>query len=151
MNIGNRVIFNVNDNIWKGMIGTITGVTDDGDYEVRMDGMKSNPSFKENELTLFKPEYDWRYGDNGVQEYYDTTINGRYLLVFRNKADKNLDHWMCSIDNAMIQNKTRNDYYKNKKDMLPTQRPICLLGGRPAYLIKKTEWCFNHNITEISA
>ena len=36
MNIGNRVIFNVNDNIWKGMIGTITGVTDDGDYEVRM-------------------------------------------------------------------------------------------------------------------
>lgn len=151
MNIGSRVIFNVNDNIWKGMIGTITGVTDDSDYEVVMDGMNSNPSFKEHELTLFEPVYDWQHGDNGVQEYYDTTVNGRYLLVFKNKADKNPDHWACSIDNIMIKDKTRTDYYKNKKDILSTVRPICLLSGRPAYLIKKTEWCFNHNITEISA
>lgn len=145
--LGDRVVFNTNDNFWNGHIGTITGLKDNSNYEVVLDGMNSDPVFSEKELSIYKTNFDWNYGDNGVQEYYDTTVNGKYLLVFRNHADKT-NHWMCSIDDVMIENKTRNNYYRNKKSF---DKVHCILSGPPFYLLKKIEYCFKHNTTEISA
>lgn len=152
-NIGDRVVVICKDSLYEGCLGTVTEIRDCEKHPlgIKRDGFRSDIGFHFTEVKPLVTEYDWQYGDNGVQEYYDVTINGTYLLVFRNKADKNLKHWMCSIDNVMVENKTRNDYYRNKKNGRLAQRTHCLLTGHPAYLIKKVEYCFKHNKTEISA
>lgn len=153
MNIGDRVVVTVKESLYEGAIGTITEIRDSKEHPlgIRRDGFRSDTGFNFDEVKPFVPKYDWQYGDNGVQEYYDVTVNGKYLLVFRNKADKNLKHWMCSIDNVMIENKTRNNYYRNKEGSTNPFSHHCMLFGYPAYLIKKVEYCFDHNMTEITA
>ncbi len=30
-------------------------------------------------------KYNWKYGENEYQKYYDVTIDGNYLCIFANK------------------------------------------------------------------
>ena len=153
MNIGDRVVVTVKKSLYEGAIGTITEIRVSVEHPlgIRRDGFRCVTGFDFDEVKPFVSKYDWQYGDNGVQEYYDVTVNGKYLLVFRNKADKKNKNWMCSIDGIMIENKTRNNYYRNKKDEANPFSHHCLLCGFPANLIKKVEYCFDHNMTEITA
>lgn len=147
LKVGDRVFVNTKKGLYSGYIGTLKTILD-GDslsYGVQLDGQKIEQGFSDGEISLLKSKYHWKYGDNGVQEFYDTKVDGKYVLVFRVKADNNYDHWMCSIDNVMIENKTRNTYYRVRgRDV------HCMLQGSPYYLIKKVEYCLKHNIREIT-
>ena len=103
---------------------------------------------------MAKLKYLWTHGDNGKQEYYDTTVNGTYLLVFKNRWDS---CWMCSVGDRMIHDKTRNDLQRKKQGLPKGCHPSLLLrdamlcSNDPTKLMKKVEYCFEHNLDEISS
>lgn len=103
---------------------------------------------------MSKEKFKWKYGENKTQKYYDTKIGTDYLCVFCNKWQP--DIWMGMINNSMIWDKTWNDRQR-KKQGLPKKCDIsmlatsCLLcNSDPEYIKKKVEWCYDHNLTEIS-
>ena len=103
---------------------------------------------------MSKEKSKWRHGENKTQEYYDTKIETDYLCVFCNKWQP--DIWMGMINNSMIWDKTRNDRQR-KKQGLPKKCDVSMLAtfyllcnSNPEYMKKKLEWCYNHNLTEIS-
>lgn len=57
--------------------------------------------------------FDWQYGENENQKYYDVTIGSDYMYVFCNKWQP--DIWMSCINNQMILNKMRNDYQRKNR------------------------------------
>lgn len=94
--------------------------------------------------------FDWKYGENDYQNYYDVTVDGTYLLVFANKVQPNL--WMGMVDNHMILNKTAMEKdiarkVKNKLSMNTTY--IFLSSDTPEYMMSKVEECFKNHKTEI--
>ena len=70
------------------------------------------------------PENDWREGENPYQNYYDVTVDGKYLLVFANKQQP--DIWMAMVDGIMIHDRTANDKQR-KKQGLPNGCPLSQL------------------------
>ena len=103
---------------------------------------------------MSKAKVKWKYGENKTQKYYDTKIGTDYLCVFCNKWQP--DIWMGMINNSMIYDKTWNDRQR-KKQGLPKGCGIHMLYSfgilssfDPEYIKKKVEWCYNHNLTEIS-
>ena len=148
MNVGDRIYVNrAKEKTRSFWIGTIANVSKECPADIVLDDGK-HMLCNLADLKPFLPKYDWQYGDNGFQEYYDVTIDDHYLLVFRNHPE---NHWLCSIDNQMIENKTRNNYYRNKTGISNPFGYHCMLSGGPAYLIKKTEGCYDHDQFEISA
>ena len=98
--------------------------------------------------------YNWQHGDNGNQEYYDTTVNGTYLLVFKNRWDS---CWMCSVGDRIIHDRTRNDRQR-KRQSLPKGCPVTelrrdamLCASEPQKLMAKAEYCYRHKLEEISS
>ncbi len=107
--------------------------------------------------------YEWKYGENDSQVYYGTTVGDNYLLVFANKQQPDL--YMGSIlsnnkshpDPApVIYDKTRNDEQREKQGLSLDCRIYeltyqCVLGSSdPEYMMRKVEYCFEHNIDEVS-
>lgn len=97
--------------------------------------------------------FNWIYGENKSQKYYDTFVNGKYLCVFQNKWQPEI--WMGMIGNHMIENKTRNDRQR-KKQGLPRgcksyllKRNCMLCSPSPEYMMRKVERCYKGNKTEI--
>lgn len=103
---------------------------------------------------MAKLKYDWKYGENGHQKYYETIVNGSYLVVFAN--DWNPNTWMGSYDNILIHDKTRNDRQRKKQGLEKScatyflQRDSLLCSSSPEYMMKKVEYCFKHKISEIT-
>ena len=101
-----------------------------------------------------KLKYDWKYGENGHQKYYDVTIGKDYLCVFAN--DWNPNTWMGSYNSVCIHNKTKNDRVRKKyglpKGCHPSElrEDFILCSSDPEYMMKKVEWCYAHNLMEIS-
>lgn len=94
--------------------------------------------------------YNWKYGENDCQNYYDQKVNGKYLLVFANKKYPNA--WMGMIDNRLILDKTRMDAeierkVKAKESMNTTY--IFLSNESPEYMKEKVEYCFEHDLDKI--
>lgn len=97
---------------------------------------------------------NWQYGKNETQKYYDAYVGKDYLCVFVNKWQP--DIWMGVCRNKMIYDKTRNDRQR-KRQGLGKDAPVHLLSSvavlcstSPEYMMKKVEWCYKHNKTEIS-
>ena len=59
--------------------------------------------------------FDWKYGENKYQKYYDCEINGTYLCVFSNKW--NPETWLGMYGNMMIHDKTLNDRQRKKQKL----------------------------------
>ena len=59
-------------------------------------------------------KYEWKYGENGHQKYYDVTVGQDYLCVFAN--DWNPNTWMGIYNNICIHNKTKNDRVRKNMD-----------------------------------
>jgi hypothetical protein len=99
-------------------------------------------------------KFEWKYGKNDCQEYYDVTVDGTYLCVFANKW--NPDTWMAMVNDRMIHNKTLNDRQRKKQGLTKGCSPHLLLrdsmlcSNNPEYMMKKAEWCYTHNLEEIS-
>ena len=103
---------------------------------------------------MSKLKYDWKYGENGQQKYYDVTVGNDYLCVFAN--DWNPNTWMGMYNSVCIHNKTKNDKVSVKQGLpqgcrLSELREDHLLcSDNPIYMMKKVEWCYTHNLMEIS-
>ncbi len=69
---------------------------------------------------MAKTKYNWKQGENETQNYYDTRVDGKYLLVFANKADPNT--WMGMIDYKMIRDHSNS----------------------PDVMMKKVEYCYEN-------
>lgn len=98
--------------------------------------------------------YDWKYGENEHQKYYEVIVNGTYLCVFANNWNPNI--WLGSYGNVTIHNKTLNDRQR-KKQGLPKGSDTYLLhcdyiltSDSPEYMMRKVEYCYKHGKTEIS-
>ena len=98
--------------------------------------------------------FEWKHGDNNCQEYYDVTIDGDYICVSANKW--NPDAWMAMVKNHMIHDKTANDRQRKKQGLPKGCHPflltcdVMLSSSSPEYMMKKAEWCYRHNLREIS-
>ncbi len=99
-------------------------------------------------------KYNWKYGENEYQKYYDVTIDRNYLCVFANKWQP--DIWMAMVKDRIIHDKTANDRQRKKQGLskgchfteLHSDTMLC--NKDPNYMMKKAEWCYIHNLEEIS-
>lgn len=95
----------------------------------------------------------WKFGENKYQVYYEARIGKDYLCVFCNKWNHEI--YMGMVNDRMIHNKTRNDRQRKKQGL--DKNSHCselavdwILSGSPEYLKKKVEYCYKHDLTEIS-
>lgn len=99
-------------------------------------------------------KYNWKYGENEHQKYYDVTVDGNYLCVFSNKWQPNI--WMAMVKDRMIHDKTANDRQRKKQSLqkgcsfADLHSDTILSSDNPEYMMKKAEWCYNHKLEEIS-
>lgn len=99
-------------------------------------------------------KYRWKYGENEHQKYYDVYIGKDHLCVWQNKWEP--DIWMGMSRDKMIHNKTKNNKYRRKEKLplnthwseLRCDTILCSID--PVYMMKKVEYCYCHNIDEIS-
>lgn len=99
-------------------------------------------------------KYEWKYGENEYQKYYEAEVGEDCLIVFANKWNPNT--WLGQYNMVSIHNKTKNDRQR-KKQGLPLGSDTCdlridhmLCSDNPEYMMKKVEWCYTHNLSEIS-
>lgn len=99
-------------------------------------------------------EINWTYGENESQKYYDAYVGKDYLCVFANNWQP--DIWMGIQRNKTILDKTANDRQR-KKEKVPKDYPVyelrsitVLCSPSPEYMMKKVEYCYKRNKTEIS-
>lgn len=103
-------------------------------------------------------KFQWRYGENDEQRYYDVTVNGDYLCVFTRKWQS--DIWMgayqkkgCGI--ITIHDKTYNDRQRRKQglpkncDVFELKSCACLCSAKPEYMMQKVEHCYKYNKIEV--
>lgn len=97
---------------------------------------------------------NWTHGENATQEYYDAYVGKDYLCVFANKWQP--DIWMGMCRDKVIYDKTANDRQRKKEKVakdtpIHELRCVTVLGSKsPEYMMKKVEWCYKHNLIEIS-
>lgn len=99
-------------------------------------------------------KYEWKYGQNDYQKYYDVIINGDYLCVFANKWEP--DIWLAMVKGRTLHDKTANNKQRKKQGLqngchyskLLTDVMLC--NKKPEYMMKKAEWCYEHDIEEVS-
>ena len=60
-------------------------------------------------------KYNWKYGENENQKYYDVYIGKDYLCVWQNRWEP--DIWMGMSRDKMIHNKTKNNKYRRKEKL----------------------------------
>lgn len=100
-----------------------------------------------------KTNIEWKYGENKYHQYYEAKVGNDYLCVFC--CEWSPDCWTAMVNGKMIHNKTKNDRQRRKQG-LPKSAHISelhsdwLLTGSPEYLMKKVEYCYRHNLIEIS-
>lgn len=105
-------------------------------------------------------KFEWSYGENGNQKYYEATNERDYLCVFENKWNPNV--WLGMYQkhsdgrSVSILNKTKNDRVRKKQglpigcDVFDLTSIHLLASDNPEYMMKKVEWCYTHNLLEIS-
>ena len=98
-------------------------------------------------------KYEWKYGENDNQKYYDVTVGKDYLCVFANKWNPNT--WLGSYNSICIHNKTKNERVRKKQGLGKGCHPselrqdFMLCSNDPEYMMKKVEYCYNHGLMEI--
>lgn len=50
-------------------------------------------------------KYEWKYGENDNQKYYDVTVGKDYLCVFANKWNPNT--WLGSYNSFVFTTRTK--------------------------------------------
>ena len=102
---------------------------------------------------MAKLKYDWKYGENEHQKFYEVTVNGIYLLVFANNWNPNT--WMGSYGSTIIHDKTYNDRQRQKQglakgcDTYLLQKDMMLSSNDPEYMMQKVEYCFKTGKEEV--
>ena len=102
---------------------------------------------------MAKKTFDWKYGKNAFQKYYEAQVKDAHLCVFAN--DENPDVWFGVYDGLCIYDKTFNDRQRKKLglegcsiSLLPRFR--MLTSNDPEYMMRKVEHCFKTGKQEVS-
>lgn len=105
-----------------------------------------------------KHEYNFQYGNNGIQTFYETEIGNDYLCIYANKQSSNPNMYMAMfIKNGISNNvwdKQYNDRQRSKGYVTSNGTPTkCrLLGSEDIeYMKKKLIYCYENNKIEITA
>lgn len=99
-------------------------------------------------------KYEWKYGENDNQKYYDVKVGKDYLCVFAIK--RNPDTWFGAYNGICLYNKTKNDRVRKKQGLAKACRlselreHYTLCSDNPTYMMKKVEYCYAHGLIEIS-
>lgn len=110
-----------------------------------------------------KNNYNWTYGENDCQNYYEVKFGKDYLCVFAHK--KYPDVWMgFYIKNGQditVMDKTFNDRQKKKDEKngivpmsggYPYPRTTRVLGNKDVEFMKrKIIWAYEHGLSEVSS
>lgn len=105
-------------------------------------------------------QYEWKYGENNYQNYYDVKLGKDYLCVFANKSAQNI--WLGTYIKygcgpVTIANKTFNDKQRKKEskngaiklwDNMPNKIQI-LSSNDPEYMKEKVIYAYEHNLLEV--
>lgn len=109
-----------------------------------------------------KTKYEWKYGENECQKYYDVKLGKDYLCIYANK--KYPDVWMgMYIKNRLditVMDKTFNNRQRKKDEKNGVSsitgrylypRVTKVLGNKDIEKMKrKIEYAYEHNLTEVS-
>lgn len=101
-----------------------------------------------------KIKYNWEYGENKEQTYYEAKVGNDYLCVYANRWSPQI--WMAIVNDRLIHNKTRNNRQRKKQGLPPgcdlsmLQVDSILSSDSPEYMMKKAEWRYQHGMEEIS-
>lgn len=105
--------------------------------------------------------YEWRYGSNKDQEYYETSVGKDCLCVFRNRRDKKHVIWMGHIEARagnlppVLYDKNLNDKQREIEGLSPDaslrelKRVAVLCCDNPEEMIKKTETAYIQGVREL--
>jgi len=105
-------------------------------------------------------QYEWKYGENNYQNYYDVKLGKDYLCVFANKSAPNI--WLgayikCGCGSVTIGNKTFNDKQRKKESkngmmkfqyQMPSKIQM-LSSNDPEYMKEKVIYAYEHNLLEV--
>lgn len=105
-------------------------------------------------------QYEWKYGENDYQKYYEVKLGKDYLCVFANEWNSNT--WLgayikCGCGSVTIGNKTFNDKQRKKeskngtiklRDNIPRKIQI-LSSNDPEYMKEKVIYAYEHNLLEV--
>lgn len=103
---------------------------------------------------MSKLKFEWKYGENENQKYYEVKVGNDYLCVYANNWNPNT--WMGSYNSVCIHNKTKNNRIRRKQglsigcDVSELREDYLLCSDNPEYMMKKVEWCYTHKLVEIS-
>ena len=100
-----------------------------------------------------KTKYEWTYGENEHQIYYDTTVGNNYHIYMGAILSNQKNN---PAPAPIIWDKTRNDEQRKKQglplgcDVSELHKQCVLCSNDPIYMMKKVEYCYEHNLQEIS-
>lgn len=98
-------------------------------------------------------QFNWTYGENPTQRFYDTYVGTDYLLVFANIWQP--DNWMGMQRGQMVHDKTANDKQRKREKVsmdYPLQmmrRTTVLHSSDPEYMMRKVEFAYQNNVNEV--
>lgn len=102
---------------------------------------------------MAKLKYDWKYGENSYQKYYEAKVGEQTLCILSNKWEP--DIWIGFFDLQPIYNKTVNDRQRKRQGLAKgcvlslLSRIAMLSSSDPEYMMQKVEYCFRTGKTEI--
>lgn len=104
-----------------------------------------------------KNNYTWKYGDNGSQTFYETSIGKDYLCIYTNKKSSNPKMYMGMYikngNSVNVWDKQYNDRMRKQGYCTPNGTPTkCqLLGSEDIeYMKKKLIYCYENDKSEIT-
>lgn len=104
-------------------------------------------------------KYEWKYGENDHQKYYEVKFGKDYLCVFANNWNPNiwLGMYIKQGADVTIENKTFNDKQRKKeskngtiklRDNMPSRMQM-LFSNDPEYMKEKVIYAYEHNLLEV--
>ena len=97
---------------------------------------------------MSKRNYQWEYGENDSQVYYDTYVGKDYLCVYANKAYPDTWMGMYETDKCFITIMDKTFTARQRKKGSLTTR--ILSSNNLEYIKKKLIWAYEHGLREIT-
>lgn len=100
-------------------------------------------------------KYNWVYGEDEEHKYYETYVGQDYLCVFANKLS-HPDLWIGVSRDKTIFDKTKNNKQRQKEKVpcntshYMLRNEYLLVSSDYVYMMRKVEYCYRHNIDEVS-
>ena len=113
------------------------------------------------EMIMRKQTYNWTYGENDCQNYYEVKLGKDYLCIYAHKKYPDIYMGMYIKDgmDITVMNKTFNDRQRKKDEKnspvlygdYPYPSTTRILGSKDVEFMKrKIIYAYEHNLNEVS-